>query len=150
VTLVAGTAPARFQLPQLRPGFHAQLRDQHRAPGAVHVERLGAPAAPVHGEHQVAPELFAQRVLRDDPLQLVDGLQVPAKRQLRAQPHLEGGQPALLEPVGLGHHDRRRRHVVHRRATPQRQRLDELCHAGGKLAGGDTALPGLDEPLEHL
>ena len=68
----------------------------------VDVERLGLPARPVEGEHQLHPERLAQRMLCRERLELADEIGVTAEGEVRGDPILERDQPKLLEARGLG------------------------------------------------
>ena len=69
---------------------------------AIGLERFGLPAAAVQGEHQLAVEVLAKRLLRYGGLQLRDQISVPAERELGLDPCLESRPAPLLQAGDLG------------------------------------------------
>jgi hypothetical protein len=59
-----------------------KLLVQQPPPGPVDLERRRLAAAAVQGEHQLPPEALAQRLLRDEALELGDQLGVAAEGQI--------------------------------------------------------------------
>ena len=110
-----------LQLTQLLAGFQTQLLDQHLAAPAEDLERVGLAPRAIEGEHQLATQPLAQRVLGNRGGELADQLAVPAEAQLDVEALLQGGHLVLGDPVGG------RAHYVavdalQRRPTPERQR----------------------------
>ena len=67
----------------------AELLDQGAPRLLVGLERLGLPARPVQREHQLTAQPLAQRVLRDETLELAHELRVAAEREVGLDPLLE-------------------------------------------------------------
>ena len=68
-------------------------------------------------------QALAQRVLRDERVELADHLGVPAGGEVGVDRQLGRAQPQLLEPADLGRRERLVGQVRERLAAPQRQRL---------------------------
>jgi hypothetical protein len=66
-----------------------------RAP--VDVERLRLSTRAIQRDHQLPPELFAERVFGDQGFELADQRGVPAEGELRPNPLLDRRQPNLLQ-----------------------------------------------------
>ena len=71
----------QLKFPQLRARLDGQFLDQQRAPGAVGLERVGLATAAVESDHQLPAEPLAQRMLRNELLELGAYAAVPAKRE---------------------------------------------------------------------
>jgi hypothetical protein len=110
---------------ELRTWFDGELVDEALSAVSVDLERLRLPAAAVQREHQLPADALAQRVSRDQLLQLPDDLLVVAEVQVRLDAPLQSEQPQLLEParlVGLAGQ------VADRRAAPEvNRRLQGLA-----------------------
>ncbi len=101
VGLVIGCEDAPLDFPEVGAGFGAELFHQE-VPGAlVEGERLGLPAGAEQGEHQLADQRLAQRVLSDQPPEFRDEFGVPAERQLGVEAELHRLEPQLLEVAAL-------------------------------------------------
>ena len=112
-----------MQAPQLRPRLGADRLHQ-RGPGlTVGGERFGLPATAVQRQHPLRVQPLAQRLGGNKRLELSEHLAVSALRQVVLDRKLDRGQPQLLEPADLRARERLLRHVIQRRAAPQRQRL---------------------------
>ena len=112
-----------MQAPQLRPRLGADRLHQ-RGPGlTVGGERFGLPATAVQRQHPLSVQPLAQRLGGNKRLELCEHLAVSALRQVVLDRKLDRGQPQLLEPADLRARERLPRHVIQRRAAPQRQRL---------------------------
>ena len=135
---------------QRRAGLEPELRDERLAGVAIDGERLGLPAAPVEGQHELAARALAERLLRDQPLELGDQRAVPAEREVRLDALLESGDPQLLELRDVQLQGRLVRDVGERGAAPQPQRLAQLLRRALREAGGERPAAVLDEPLEPL
>ena len=139
-----------LQLPEPRPRLEPQLVVQHPPPRAVGLQRVRLPAAAVEREHQLGPQPFAHRVPQHLQLQLGHQRAVPAQREVGVDAVLDGAQPQLVQPGGLGPGERRVRHVGERRALPQLQRAAQ--HRGGLLGivAVERGPPLLGQPDELL
>ena len=104
------------QLLERRARLDPELVDERAPRVLVHLERLGLPARPVEREHQLAAEPLAQRMLRDERLELADELGVAPELELGVDPLLERRQPQLLEPRDLRLRERLEREVGERLA----------------------------------
>ena len=99
-----------LELPQRRAGLQAELGSQPRRGTAVRVERLRLPAAAVEREHQLAEQVLAVGMGRDERLELADYLPVAAERELGLDPRLGRREHQLIELRHLGPaHDSSRR-----------------------------------------
>ena len=87
---------------QLGAGLDADLLDELRARGTVGGERLRLAARAIEREHPLGVQALAQRVRRDERVELGDHLGMPAGRQVRVDRHLGRAQAQLLEPADLG------------------------------------------------
>ena len=112
-----------MQLAELAAGLDPELIDERAPRALIGVERLGLAAAPVEGEHQLAAQPLAQRVLGDERLELAGQLGVPAGGEILLDALLDAGEPEILEPRDLGLGEPRVGEIGERRATPERERL---------------------------
>ena len=134
------------QAAELGRRLDADLVDQSPPRVAIGLERLGLPPAPVQREHPLPVEPLAERVLRQQRIDLADDLLMAARSQVGLDRQLLGGQAQLLEPPDLGHRERLVGDIRQRIAAKQRERLASrsvrrpavLCRPG-RLG---------DEPLE--
>ena len=78
-----------LELAQRLAGLDPQLLDQRAACALVHGERVGLAARAVEREHQLPAQPLAQRVLRDQPLELGDELRMTAEREVGVDPVFE-------------------------------------------------------------
>ena len=131
--------------PQRLAGLEPELVGQLLTGGAVDVQRLGLAARAVERQHELAAQTLAQRVRRDQRLQLADQVGMPAAGQLGVDALLERRQPQLLEPQDLRLRERLVGEVGERRAPPQGQRLAQL--RGGSSGLGPPRLGA--QALEH-
>ena len=94
----------------------------------------------------MAAEPLAKRMLRDEGLELGNQLGVAPQGELGLDPCLDGDEPFLLEPGGLGPGERRGPNICESGATPERERLTESLGGcrGTQGAGTDH------EPAEQL
>jgi hypothetical protein len=83
-------------------------------------------------------------------LQLGHQRAVPAQLEVGVDAVLDGAQPQLVQPGGLGPGERRVRHVRERRTLPQLQRAAQ--HPGGPLGivPVERGAPLLGQPDELL
>ena len=112
-----------MQVPELGRRLDADLLDQCRPGVPVRLERLGLAAAPVQREHALRVQPLAQRVLGHQGVELTDELVVVARREVRVDRELGGGEPQLLEPADLVIRERLLRQIRERIAAEQRERL---------------------------
>src|SRR5436190_18667388 len=85
------------QLLELAARLDPQLVDEQLATRLIGVERLRLPPGAIEGEHVVASEPLAHRVLLLETLELADELAVAFGREMRLDTLLERRQPKLLE-----------------------------------------------------
>jgi hypothetical protein len=111
-----------LQLPQAGTRFEPQLVVQHPPPCAIGLQRVRLPSAAVEREHQLGPQPLPHRVPPHLQVELGYQRRVPAQREVCVDAVLDGAQPQLVQPGGLGPGERRVRHVGERRALPQLQR----------------------------
>ena len=131
---------------QLGRRLDPDLVDQ-RPPGvAVGLQRLGLAPAPVQREHPLRVQPLAQRVLRQQRVDLADDLLVVAVGQVRVDRQLRGGQAQLLEPPDLRRRERLVGDVGQWIAAEQRERLARRPVHGLAGLGGPGRLG--DEPFE--
>ena len=81
-----------LELPELVARLEPELVAEKRAGSPVCLERVGLAPRPVQREHEVQPEALAQRLLRNEPLELGDGVRVTAKEQVCLEPLLEADE----------------------------------------------------------
>jgi hypothetical protein len=93
------------------------------------VEGVGLATGAVEGEHQLAAQALAERVLGDELLQLGNDLILVARREVGSEPLLEYGKLQLLKPSYLGPGERLVSKVRKRIPTPDRERGPETSSA---------------------
>ncbi len=108
---------------ELGAGLDADLLHQPGARLAIGLERLRLPAGAVEGEHALRMQALAQRVRRDERVELGDHLDMAAGLEVGVDRQLGRPQPQLLEAADLGGGERLVRDVGERVAAPQRERL---------------------------
>ena len=84
------------------PGSSPSSSSSSRRSVLEALERVGLAPGAVQGEHQLAVEPLAVRVLRDECLEVGDELVVPAEREVGLHALLERDQPQLLQARDLG------------------------------------------------
>ena len=137
-----------LQLAEGRRRLQAELVEQQLPDLAVGLEGLGLAAAAVEGEHELAAEPLAQRLLGDQALELADQLGPGAQGQVGLDPLLHTDQAQLLQPGDLGLGERLVAEVGQRRPPPQGQRLGQgVGGLGGGAVGQGLATLG-EQPLE--
>ena len=119
----------------------------------VRAQRLGLPARAVEREHQLPAQPLAQRVLRDERLELATSSRACAEREVRVDALLQRVQAQLLEPLDLALRERLVREVGERRAAPERRapraavrpllgrRASRLATSGSNRARSSCARP---------
>ena len=139
------------QFAQPRARLDAELVHEHRAGAAVCLERFGLASRPVERGHQEPAGPFAERMLRHEPLERGDDVDVAPERELRLDPPLEREDAQLLE----ARDDRRAAPARPRgRRAPARARgasASERVSAARAGSSRSSALRSLvREPLEPL
>ena len=112
-----------MQLAQRGSGLDADLLDERRSRLPVGLQGLGLAARPIQREHPLRLEPFAQRVARDEHLELAQDLAVAAGRQVAVDRALGRGQVQLLEAADLIGREGLLGDVGERCPAPQRERL---------------------------
>ena len=90
-----------MQLAQFGAGVDAELLGDGVPGLSVDLERLGVPPGAVQGAHQQQPQALPQRMVRQQPAQLGDGLVVPAEGKFGRDPQFDGAKAELGQPFGL-------------------------------------------------
>ena len=111
------------QPPQLGAGLDADLLDQRRARLAVRLQRLGLAARAVEREHALRVQALAQRLLRQQRLELRQHLAVAPGVEVLVDRDLERTRAQLLQAPDLRSGERLVGDVRQRRPAPQAQRL---------------------------
>ena len=116
---------------QRRCRLDPEIVDELRSTRPVHGERVGLSPRAIEREHELAGGRLAQRVLVDERLELGDHVSMPTEGEIGVDPHLDHGEPQLLEAgdgrlgeVLVGELDQGG-------APPQRERFSQLV--GGIL-----------------
>ena len=122
-----------LELAKLVARLEAELVDQREPPVLERLQRLRLSPRPIERQHLVAAQTFAQRVARDQRLELGDQLLVAAERELGVDPLLERYQPQLLETRRLGLGEGLEGEVGKGCAAPRRERLAERGRAFSRL-----------------
>ena len=117
------------------PGFQAELADHHLAGRPVGAERFGLPSAAVQGEHQLAVQALAQRVHRDQCLELADDVGVTAEGQVGLDPVFGRAEPEFLQPPGLHLRERLAAEVAEDGAAAEPERRAQGHGRRSRLAG---------------
>ncbi len=136
----------RLEVAQLWTRLDAELLDERVARIPVCRQRVGLPALPVEGEHQLRAETLPHRVGRDERLELRHE-PIPTECEVGVDPQLDRARPQPLEPCDLGLRERLVREVGKRRATPERQRLRGAGRRPVRIACSRLPRVG-EEPLE--
>src|SRR5207249_6272493 len=89
------------QLAELATGLDPELVDERASCRLVDVERLRVASGAVEREHQLPPQPLAQRVVRDEGLELGDQRMMMAELQLGIESLLDGLETQLLESGDL-------------------------------------------------
>ncbi len=130
------------------PGLEPKLADEQTSPFLIRLKRLGLPTAAVEGEHELAAQSLAQRMLGKERLQLGDEGRVASERKLGFDPLLDRAHPELPESQPFRVGERRRVEVRQRRPAPERERLREQRRCTLRIAVGKRLAPLSREPLE--
>ena len=135
------------QAAQLGAGLDADRVDELVAGPAVGAEGVGLAAAAVEREHPQAVEALAQRVLREQGLDLGDHLGVAAGGEILLEGLLDRGQAQLLQAADLEARERLGGDVVERRPAPQRERLARRAVGDEPLEAPRVDLAGAEPQL---
>ena len=139
-----------LQPAQLRSRLDAQLLHQQRAAGAHRLECLRLPAGAIQRDHQLRPQPLAQRMLRDQRLQLTDEVGIGPAGQLRRQPLLERLQPTLLEARDLDLGELIEAMIRQRVPTPQGERRPQVGSSPLRIIATACQARALQEGLEPV
>jgi hypothetical protein len=116
----------QLQIAQPRRRLDAQLLVEPPAEALVGGERLGLAARAVEGEHELAVRALAQRVRRDQQLELGDELAGRAAGEIRLDALLQAVQSQVIEPRAFGCREGLGE-LGHRRSAPQRQGVAQVA-----------------------
>src|SRR6266540_5310018 len=105
----------------------------------VGVERFALTPTAVQREHELTAQPLAQRLLRDQGLELTDEVGVPAEREVGFDSLFEGDDPALLEPGDLGLREGLEGEIGERWPAPQRKRLAQEIGRLLRVAAGERS-----------
>jgi hypothetical protein len=131
-------------------GLDAELLDEALAGIAISGERIGLAAGAVQRQHLLATEPLAQRVLRDEAVELADHVGVAPARQVGLDALLERRQPRLLEPVRVDCERGVVREVAERRPAPQLQRRSQRLGRTRAVAGAERGATLAHQHVELL
>ncbi len=115
---------------------------------AIGGERLGPAPGAIQGEHLLAAQPLAQRMLAHERVELGERLGVPAAGEVRVDAVAHAGEAEVLQPRDLRLREAGARHVRERGAAPERERLAKCRGRLPRLAGGELGAPAANEPLE--
>ncbi len=87
---------------QLVGRIDPELVGQGRSCASERIQRLALSPVSIQSEHQVAPQVLPQRMLRHEPLELADGAYVLADGEQPLDALLEGCEMELIETGRLG------------------------------------------------
>jgi hypothetical protein len=124
--------------------------DERPAGVLVLVQRVRLPTRPVERRHQVPPQALAERVLRDECLELPDQLVMAPEREVGVDPELHRSQPDLLESRDGSLGEALVGEVDERRASPQGQRLAQPLRPVCRQAARQQASPLVHEAFEAV
>src|SRR2546425_3873770 len=108
------------------------------------VVRLDVATGLVQREHQLADELLAVAMLRDELFQFRDDLGVAAEREVGFDPLLERVEPEPGEAADLVLHARLEREVCERLTAPERERFAKRPRALGRRLRPRTLAKALE------
>ncbi len=137
-----------LQRSQLLARVETEALGEECACAVVRRERLGLALRVVEGEHELAPQALAKRLLGDEALQLGDERSVTAERQLRIDSLLEGDEAKLVQPASLVRDDATIANVRERRALPQRECSSKSIRRKPGSAARECIASFAVEPLE--
>ena len=110
-----------------------ELLGEDGAGAAVRGECVCLSLAAVERDHELAPEAFAQRLFRDEALELGHELGVAAEAELGFDPLFQAGQAKRVQALSLEREDAAVAAVRESRPTPERERRPQaiLGETGG-------------------
>ncbi len=138
-----------LELPQGRAGLDAELVREHSPRLPVGVERLLLSAVAIERDDLLFAEALPERMLCDEPGQLVEQPPVAAERELGVVSELERAQPAVVE-LGRPCPDRLLGEIRERRPAPQREGRPQLLRRLGGVTRLERRASALERPLEAL
>jgi hypothetical protein len=115
-----------LELSQRHAWLDSELVDHRPARLPVGLESLGLPTGAIEGEHQLAPESLAERLLGDQRLELPDELRTRAERELRVDQVLERCHAEFRQVADFVRDERLVGQIGERRPTPEPERLPQL------------------------
>jgi hypothetical protein len=95
-----------LELSQARGWVEPKLLGKQPAEAVVRGQRLSRSSRPVEGEHELLARALAQRVARNERLELADDTLRTAESEVRLDPVLVRGEAELLQPVAFGARER--------------------------------------------
>ena len=118
---------------QLRSRIEAEFLGQDVAAVLEDAQRVGLPPGAIQGDHELAPESFAQRVRGDERFELDDRFAHVAELEFELDPFLDGLEPQLGQAG-----DRRLRELLvgevgERVTPPQRLACGEQLRAPARV-----------------
>ena len=116
---------------QLRARLDPELVHQHAPALAHHLERVRLPAGTIERNHQLRAQPLAQRMLRNQSLQLACEIRGAPQSQVRGNPLLDRLHVQLLQARDLLLGELVEAMIGQRRPAPQTQRRPEI--GGGAL-----------------
>ena len=118
-------------LAAFRARVHAELVGDDGTRLLVDAQGFSLPARPVEGSHEQQPQLFLERLIGEQPAQVGDGEAGAIAADVRLDAQFQRAQTQLIQPLGLGIDEGRRRNVGQRLAAPQGEGVGEQL--GGPL-----------------
>ena len=111
-------------------------------------ERLALAPGSVEREHQLAAQALAQRMARDQQLELADEVGGAAECEVGLDAVLERGELQLLQARALDARERLGGELGQRRAAPERECRPEALGSGGRVGLSERRPPRAGELLE--
>ena len=139
-----------LELLEGRARLDSELVDEDAACVLICLQSLGLAAGSIQRRHQLPPQALAERVLADERLELPGELVVAPEREVGLDAELDRPQPDLLEPARSQAGRTLVGEVRERRASPQRQCVDEPPRRVRRQAAGEQAPPLADQSLEPV
>ena len=107
-------------------------------------------AGAVEHEHQLRSRPLAERLPRDEILELGHEAGVPPERQVGLDPLLDGGEPGILEPRTRVSGERLGAELCERRPAPELECFGEALRRGLRVAGTEQLAPLSNQALEPI
>ena len=117
---------------------------------AIRRQRIRLAPRVIQGEHQLAPQSLAQRVLTNQRLELARHLGVPGACKVGIDTIFEAGEAQVLEPRDLRLGESLVADVRERRAAPERERLSQRLRRLLLLALSELFAPSLQAFFEAV